>query len=142
MGVRLIAFNRPSTRNALTLQMQATLDEVLAAFEGDQDVGAIVLCGVGDKAFSAGYDIHEMQHFDEAALDAAQQRRETWIWRLATYAKPIIAAVNGVAHGAGARSEERRVGKECVSTCRSRWSQYHSKKKNIQNRKLKCHKSI
>src|SRR3546814_18798886 len=32
------------------------------------------------------------------------------------------------------RSEERRVGKECVSTCRSRWSPYHSKKKNIQNK--------
>src|SRR3546814_15309494 len=29
------------------------------------------------------------------------------------------------------RSEERRVGKECVSTCRSRWSPYHSKKKHI-----------
>src|SRR3546814_17935192 len=29
-----------------------------------------------------------------------------------------------------ARSEERRVGKECVSTCRSRWTPYHSKKKN------------
>src|SRR3546814_13593211 len=29
------------------------------------------------------------------------------------------------------RSEERRVGKECVSTCRSRWSPYHSKKKRI-----------
>src|SRR3546814_18891637 len=29
------------------------------------------------------------------------------------------------------RSEERRVGEECVSTCRSRWSPYHSKKKNI-----------
>src|SRR3546814_14886411 len=29
------------------------------------------------------------------------------------------------------RSEERRVGKECVSTCRSRWSPYHSKKKQI-----------
>src|SRR3546814_18027168 len=29
----------------------------------------------------------------------------------------------------GRRSEERRVGKECVSTCRSRWSPYHSKKK-------------
>src|SRR3546814_13558210 len=82
MCVRLIAFNRPATRNALTLQMQATLDEVLAAFEGDQDVGAIVLCGVGDKAFSAGYDIHEMQHFDEAALDAAQQRRDRKSTRL------------------------------------------------------------
>src|SRR3546814_18734393 len=30
-----------------------------------------------------------------------------------------------------ARSEERRVGKECVSTCSSRWSPYHSKKKHI-----------
>src|SRR3546814_15343220 len=30
-----------------------------------------------------------------------------------------------------ARSEERRVGKECVSTCRSRWSPYHSKKKEM-----------
>src|SRR3546814_11842769 len=38
------------------------------------------------------------------------------------------------------RSEERRVGKECVSTCRSRWSPYHSTKKktttNINNREL------
>src|SRR3546814_14293586 len=34
----------------------------------------------------------------------------------------------------GARSEERRVGKECVSTCRSRWSPYHEKKKNSTNR--------
>src|SRR3546814_15479184 len=32
-----------------------------------------------------------------------------------------------------ARSEERRVGKECVSTCRSRWSPYHYKKKQTQN---------
>src|SRR3546814_20027566 len=31
------------------------------------------------------------------------------------------------------RSEERRVGKECVSTCRSRWSPYHKKKKNKRN---------
>src|SRR3546814_18841360 len=31
-------------------------------------------------------------------------------------------------HGFLARSEERRVGKECVSTCRYRWSQYHNKK--------------
>src|SRR3546814_17234818 len=33
------------------------------------------------------------------------------------------------------RSEERRVGKECVSTCRSRWSPTHSKKKNTTNSK-------
>src|SRR3546814_15056657 len=33
------------------------------------------------------------------------------------------------------RSEERRIGKECVSTCRSRWSPDHSKKKSRENRK-------
>src|SRR3546814_15292877 len=34
------------------------------------------------------------------------------------------------------RSEERRVGKECVSTCRSRWSPYHEKKKYKENRNI------
>src|SRR3546814_17357267 len=39
----------------------------------------------------------------------------------------------------GVRSEERRVGKECVRTCRSRWSPYHSKKKHkIQAKIIKC----
>ncbi|NGY04311.1 enoyl-CoA hydratase/isomerase family protein [Solimonas terrae] len=101
-GVRLITFNRPAARNALTLQMQEALDTALTAFEDDRDVRALVLAGAGDRAFSAGYDIHEMQHFDEATLDAAQQRREVWLWHLASYAKPIVAAVNGAAHGAGA----------------------------------------
>src|SRR3546814_17797809 len=36
------------------------------------------------------------------------------------------------------RSEERRVGKECVSTCRSRWSPYHKKKKKQQNKRRKA----
>src|SRR3546814_11750653 len=39
----------------------------------------------------------------------------------------------------GKRSEERRVGKECVSTCRSRWSPYHSKKKQLNNQPEKSH---
>src|SRR3546814_13217505 len=45
--------------------------------------------------------------------------------------KPLTGASSSeISHGArGRRSEERRVGKECVSTCRSRWSPYHSKKK-------------
>src|SRR3546814_6283468 len=37
----------------------------------------------------------------------------------------------GGSHGFAGRSEERRVWKECVRTCRSRWSQYHYKKKTI-----------
>src|SRR3546814_16809556 len=46
-----------------------------------------------------------------------------------------------VAHQDRPRSEERRVGKECVSTCRSRWSPYTSKKKHmINNNTNKAHK--
>src|SRR3546814_12114520 len=40
----------------------------------------------------------------------------------------ICAAAAAPCTGTGSRSEERRVGKECVSTCRSRWSPYHYKK--------------
>src|SRR3546814_18637304 len=42
---------------------------------------------------------------------------------------------------AGRRSEERRVGKECVSTCRYRWSPYHYKKKNYKATR-KAHESL
>src|SRR3546814_13449845 len=41
----------------------------------------------------------------------------------------LFVYVLGGAIQTGSRSEERRVGKECVSTCRSRWSPYHEKKK-------------
>src|SRR3546814_13203199 len=41
----------------------------------------------------------------------------------------MLSAMRTAASLAAGRSEERRVGKECVSTCRSRWSPYHKKKK-------------
>src|SRR3546814_11454791 len=47
--------------------------------------------------------------------------------------RELLEAAGSVAAGSlsrSARSEERRVGEECVSTCRSRWSPYHYKKKN------------
>src|SRR3546814_13243548 len=45
---------------------------------------------------------------------------------------PLLDGCNhGRTQGGVMRSEERRVGKECVSTCRSRWSPYHSKKTQV-----------
>src|SRR3546814_14040136 len=54
-------------------------------------------------------------------------------------ALPAHHVLDGVVDRAGVRSEERRVGKECVSTCRSRWSPDHSKKKKID---LQMHQAI
>src|SRR3546814_19819204 len=59
-----------------------------------------------------------------------------WAWRkLPKYCGITIYVTtrrtpNGPTATASSRSEERRVGKECVSTCRYRWSTYHKKKKN------------
>src|SRR3546814_12578666 len=50
-------------------------------------------------------------------------------------ARHAAAADIFAAHGMARRSEERRVGKECVRTCRSRWSQYHYKKKKDRRQK-------
>src|SRR3546814_15592635 len=76
----------------------------------------------------------------EALGMQAQQHRRVGL-RLADHDGEVLhAAVVGTKRddarllGAGqrhGRSEERRVGKGCVSTCRSRWSQYHLKKKSI-----------
>src|SRR3546814_13152116 len=62
-----------------------------------------------------------------AALDAAREEIFEFI-EPACAGKVFIAsdaAYRGFMHFDGFRSEERRVGKECVSTCRSRWSPYH-----------------
>src|SRR3546814_16987490 len=56
----------------------------------------------------------------ELLLDAAEDRAPPAVEHLDAHAVAELEK--------GRRSEERRVGKECVSTCRSRWSQYHSKK--------------
>src|SRR3546814_12084452 len=52
-----------------------------------------------------------------------------WVNRTTTNAK--MGRILGAARYMTVRSEERRVGKECVSTCRSRWSPYHEKKNII-----------
>src|SRR3546814_19399314 len=50
----------------------------------------------------------------------------------------LMRTLSGLITPRGGRSEERRVGKECVSTCRSRWSASHSKKKEMRLKNRKC----
>src|SRR3546814_16674106 len=60
-----------------------------------------------------------------------QSRRyhRLWMDKLGTVEAGLQGNGRGICRAAGHRSEERRVGKECVSTCRSRWSPYPYKKK-------------
>src|SRR3546814_13667426 len=72
---------------------------------------------------------------DVCSSDLCGERRQDHCWNLPfdRTADPSRAELHHTieqqALGGSDRSEERRVGKECVSTCRYRWSPYHTKKK-------------
>lgn len=101
-GVLLLALNRPAAMNAINLALSDALQAALDAAAADDSVRAIVLTGRGPRAFSAGYDIREMAGMDADAMMDALMRRMPVIEQLARHPKPVIAALQGVAHGAGA----------------------------------------
>jgi enoyl-CoA hydratase/carnithine racemase len=101
-GVGLITFNRPDKLNALSFGLVSEVDAVLTAWEEDDAVTAVVFTGAGDRAFSAGADIHEMADMSAEALAERQARRGEISWHIANYAKPTIGAINGLAFGGAA----------------------------------------
>lgn len=100
-GVLHLTFNRPDVLNAFDMATFAAFDEALASAAAP-DVRAIVLSARGGKAFSAGFDIHEMAGFDARAMREAFDRRDPVFGRVATHPLPIIAAIDGICYGAGA----------------------------------------
>src|SRR3989442_16030233 len=101
-GAALIALNRPEKLNALSYGLMQELDEELTRLEEDDAVKAVVLTGAGDKAFSAGADIHEMAGLSPEQLGERQAFRNRATWHIATFAKPLIGAINGLAYGGAA----------------------------------------
>ena len=104
-GVATVTLNRPDAMNALNTELKVALRDTLAAAAEDDAVRAVLLTGSG-RAFCVGQDLAEHAANLQGDLDA--------VWRtvpehytpiataLATMPKPVVAAVNGVAAGAGA----------------------------------------
>ena len=59
-GVALVTLNRPEKLNALSFPLVRELDDALTEYEKDNGIKAVILTGAGERAFSAGADIHEM----------------------------------------------------------------------------------
>ncbi len=100
--VATVALDRPDALNALTVPLKEELRAAFERFATDANVRAVVLTGAG-RAFCAGQDLRERVQPDALPLaDEIRARYNPLVRAMRTLPKPIVAAVNGVAAGAGA----------------------------------------
>ncbi|WP_334134656.1 enoyl-CoA hydratase [Tepidimonas sp.] len=96
-GVLTLTLNRPARKNSLTSAMYATLADALARAASDAEVRVAVIQG-SEAVFSAGNDIEEFLCQPPAGLDSPVFR---FLRAIATFPKPLVAAVCGPAVGIG-----------------------------------------
>lgn len=102
-NVAKITFNRPETFNSFNREMALLLQKTLDECSANPEVRAIILTGSG-KAFCAGQDLKEVTspELNPGFRKILEEHYNPIVERIRTIEKPIIAAVNGVAAGAGA----------------------------------------
>jgi len=108
--IALLTLNRPTKLNAVNYELIDRLMMLLDDIERDDAVRAVILTGAGDRAFSSGADIAgfapAVRQGQEAALRDFVRRGQRMTARIETFSKPVIVAVNGLAHGAGSEITE------------------------------------
>jgi len=104
-GVATVTLNRPDAMNAMDTATKNALLATLGQVAEDPAVRAVVLTGVG-RAFCVGQDLREhiglLSSRDESLWSTVPEHYNPIVELLATMNKPVIAAINGVAAGAGA----------------------------------------
>lgn len=96
----ILTLNRPARLNALTRGMRDQLRSALHQATADESVGAVILQGAGDRAFSAGQDLDEAKSFGAGDIDAWIDDWETLYSAVLGCPKPVVASVSGYAVGA------------------------------------------
>lgn len=108
-GLATVTLNRPEAMNALDTATKAALRDVLREAAADPAVRAVLLTGTG-RAFCVGQDLKEHigtltgggQAPGERTMSTVAEHYNPVVTAIATMPKPVLAAVNGVAAGAGA----------------------------------------
>jgi 2-(1,2-epoxy-1,2-dihydrophenyl)acetyl-CoA isomerase len=104
-AVVTLTLNRPDAMNALDVPLKEALREALSTLETDRSCRAVVLAGAG-RAFCAGQDLREhvavLDSGHPDPLDTVRRHYNPIASRLASMPKPVVAAVGGMAVGAGA----------------------------------------
>lgn len=102
-GVAKLTLNRAAQRNALSVKMRQEFANAIVRIRDDRAVKAVVLTGSGE-AFCSGGDIVELKDFEkQSPTDNRRVLQEVhaWLPEFVNLEKPVVAAVNGAAFGAG-----------------------------------------
>lgn len=101
-GVAIVTLNRPNVHNSLNKELLNDLSDTLDALKIDKSVRLLILTGAGEKSFSSGVDLKELQNFTsiEDAREFALLLEGT-SEKLFNFPKPVISAINGYALGGG-----------------------------------------
>ena len=101
-NIAIIKLNRPDVYNSFNQEMALTVNRLLTECSTNSEVRAIYLTGMG-KAFSAGQDLQEIIDPEGPPIsDIVSKHYNPMIELIREIEKPVVAAVNGVAAGAGA----------------------------------------
>jgi enoyl-CoA hydratase/carnithine racemase len=121
-GVAILTMNRPDKLNAMNRQLTAELHDAVEHASADEAIGCIIITGAGERAFSAGGDIHEQRDNDrtytQEELDARNAIRSRGSYEISACSKPTIGMMNGLAYGGAAvlaSSLDMRIGCEHCS---------------------------
>lgn len=99
-GVAKLALNNPPL-NLVTLGMAQQLIEVLDDLDTNESIRAVVVTGVGDKAFCAGSDVKEFMAVRDRVVEKKLARENRAFSGFELLSKPVIAAIEGLAYGGG-----------------------------------------
>lgn len=104
--VGIVTLNRPEVLNAMNNKLSSELHDAVKRMGEDDAVGCVVVTGSGDRAFTAGGDIHEQRANDKKYTEEELDKKRT-VWGRGSYElsacpKPVIGMMNGLAYGGGA----------------------------------------
>ncbi len=100
-GIAVITINRPKALNALSYAVLEDLAGAFAELQEDTDLACVILTGGGEKAFVAGADIAAMQALNAVEAENFARLGHKVFNEIESFARPVIAAVNGFALGGG-----------------------------------------
>lgn len=99
--VAVVRLNRPEVMNAVNDALRRELSQALQDLDAGGTADAIVLTGSGERAFCAGQDLEESASVDTTTLVGWLNRQHAMYQSLRDVNKPLVAAINGTAVGAG-----------------------------------------